>query len=405
MKLDLLLLGRLSLRNLTRHRRRNGMLLLAICVAVGGVIFMSSLIRGFQYDLADSAVANLTGHLKVLAPGYRDDPSILKAFSVADTWQPVDQGGEVAGWTARVRVPAVIMSERQTRGVELVGISPEDEHISFVGSMEILGEALKNSADRRVIIGVALAETLQTKIGRRIVLITQGADGLNRESGFRIAGLFDAEGSGLEKRFVFTGLERLQGLLDTSRVTEVSVRLSKLTSEGKVRQGLVDEFPGQEILDWQQLEPQAAAMFVFADSAIFIWFAVMMGALVFGLVNTLITAVMERIKELGMLRAIGMRRSAVVIQVVVESTIIMAAGVLVGVGLGFLLIYWVADGIDLSQWAAGVEMAGMRSLLVPRVNADDVLMISVLSLVMGILASLYPAWRAVKIKPLDAISR
>jgi ABC-type lipoprotein release transport system permease subunit len=131
----------------------------------------------------------------------------------------------------------------------------------------------------------------------------------------------------------------------------------------------------------------------------------MMGALVFGLVNTLITAVMERIKELGMLRAIGMRRSAVAIQVVVESTIIMAAGVLVGVGLGFLLIYWVADGIDLSQWAAGVEMAGMRSLLVPRVNAADVLMISVLSLVMGILASLYPAWRAVKIKPLDAISR
>ena len=86
--MPLKLLIQLSSRNLTRHKRRNFMLLMAICVAVAGVTFMNSLIRGFQYDMQDSAVANLTGHVKVLAPGYLDDPGIQKSFKLAENWQP-----------------------------------------------------------------------------------------------------------------------------------------------------------------------------------------------------------------------------------------------------------------------------------------------------------------------------
>ena len=146
-------------------------------------------------------------------------------------------------------------------------------------------------------------------------------------------------------------------------------------------------------------------MFLFADAAMFIWFLIMMGALIFGLVNTLITAVMERIKELGMLRAVGMRPGAVVMQVVMESTLIMAVGVVLGILVGWLFILWLGEGIDLSRWAEGVEMAGMRSLLVPRLFMNDLVLVAGLSLFFGFVASLYPAWRAVKIKPLDALRR
>ena len=407
--MPLSLLLQLSGRNLLRHRRRTFMLLLAICVAVGGVTFMNSLIRGFQYDMREAAVVNLTGDIKVLAPGYRDDPSIENSFVLAEGWTPDLPAELVDGWAARIKVPAVVLSERETRGIQLVGVDPASERISFIGSASYTGEPLASPEDGRLLVGKALAEQLQTGVGRRLVIMTQGSDGLNREAGFRIAGIYDADGTGLEKAFVFTGVTALQGLLDANVVTEVSIRLVEegaSSVEGfSVRGRLMDYFTGLDVLRWQELEPQAAAMFAFADSAIFIWFLIMMGALIFGLVNTLITSVMERVREFGMLRALGMRPGAVVVQVVLESTLIMALGILIGLGIGSLLTAWLADGIDLSAWAEGVELAGMRSLLVPRLLPSDLVLVAIMSLAFGVLASLYPAWRAVRVKPLEALRR
>lgn len=402
------LLVSLGGRNLFRHRRRTAMLLAAICVAVAGVTVMNSLIRGFQQDMRESAVENLTGHIKVLAPGYRDDPGIEKRFEVARAWDPAAFSAAMTGWAPRVRVPAVIMSERETRGVQLVGVDPAREDISFLGDVPVEGERLDGPGDNRLLLGRALAEQLETDVGYRVVVMTQGSDGRNREAGFRVAGLYDAEGTGLEKAFAFSGLEFVQQMLDADGVTEVSIRLARADDAAQgpsVVQRLRGVFTGTEVWRWEELEPQAAAMFAFADMAVYIWFLIMMGALAFGLVNTLITAVMERTREFGMLRALGMRRSLLVMQVVIESSLIMAAGVLVGLAIGCLGVLALGDGIDLSQWAQGVEMAGMRSRLVPRLLPGDLLLVAGMSLGLGVLASLYPAWRAVKIEPLEALRR
>lgn len=403
--MPLRLLFQLSFRNLLRHRRRNALLMAAICVAVGGVTVMNSLIRGFQQDMRDAAVENLTGHIKLLAPGYQDDPSIDKRFPLASDWQPPVEADVLEGWAPRVRVPAVIMSERETRGVQLVGVDPSREDISFLGGVPIDGDALTGPGDNRLLLGRALAEQLETGVGYRLVIITQGADGLNRESGFRVAGLFDAEGTGLEKAYAFTGIAFLQSLLDADGVTEVSIRLDREPALAPAVARLSAAEEGIEVRRWEELEPQAAAMFAFADMAIYIWFVIMMSALVFGLVNTLITAVMERTRELGMVRALGMRASAVITQVVVESLLVMAAGVAVGLSIGVGIITLLGDGIDLSQWAQGMELAGMRSVLVPVLLPGDLLLVAGLSLAFGALASLYPAWRAVKIGPLEALRR
>ena len=399
------LLFQLSIRNILRHRRRNGMMLAAVVVAVAAVVAMNSLIRGMQQQMAEAAVDNLVGHVKVLAPGYRDDPGIQRNFELAADWRPPEGVANVVGWAARVRVPAVIMSERGTRGIQFVGIDPDQEGISFLSSVGMAGEGLSDASDGRIIIGHALAEQLETGLGRRLVIITQGADGLNREAGFRIAGLYDADGEGMEKFFVFTGMRALQKMVGAEVVTEVSVRLEREPALFALKESLVELFTGLEVLDWRELEPQAAAMFIFADAAILIWFFVMMGALVFGLVNTLVTSVMERIRELGMLRAVGMRPRSVVAQVVIESSVLMLIGVAVGIALGLAGVFATGDGLDLSLWSEGVESFGLRTLLRPVPLAEDVLRIAVLSLGLGVVASLYPAWRAIKIKPLEALRR
>ena len=118
------LLWQLSIRNILRHKRRNALLFAAIAVAVTGVTSMNTLIRGMQVDMLESAVENLTGHIKIHAPDYRDDPSIERGFAIQqDFTLPVAQE-EMMGWAARIRIPAVIMSERETRGVQIVGVDP-----------------------------------------------------------------------------------------------------------------------------------------------------------------------------------------------------------------------------------------------------------------------------------------
>ena len=399
------LLLQLSWRNLWRHRRRNAILLAAIAVAVAGVVLLNAMLRGMQADMRDSIIDNLTGHVKVLQPGYLDDPSIERGFEVATGWNDALPQDAVAGWALRVRVPAVVMSERETRGVQLVGVDPAQESISFLGGVTVDGEGLAGRDDRRILIGAALAEQLETAVGRRLVLLTQGADGRNREAGYRIAGLYRAEVGGLEKVFVFTGADTLQGMLDTTAVTEVSVRLADEAQENSVVDRLVTAFAGLDVRTWRQLEPQAAQMVEFADAAVFIYFVVIMGALVFGLVNTLVTAVMERVRELGMLRTLGMRPYAVVAQVTLESMLVMSLGIALGLALAFGVFALVADGIDLTAFDDSLAAFGLRPIFVPVLRGEDVALVVGMSLMLGLLASFYPARRAVRITPLEALRR
>ncbi|MCY3819886.1 MAG: FtsX-like permease family protein [Gammaproteobacteria bacterium] len=403
--MKLTLLVQLSWRNLWRHRRRTVILLTTICVAVGSVLVLNALLRGMQMSMVETAIDNLNGHFKVLAPGYLDDPGITKSFELEPSGIPGLSAEGIRGWAPRVRVPAVIRSERETRGVQFVGIVPGSEDISFLGDVDVDGEYLSGPDDRRILLGHALAEQLETGVGRRVVLITQGADGGNRESGYRVAGVYDAVGTGIEKAFVFTGLATVQDLLSVDAVTEVSVRLTEEARGPSVLGDLTNTFDGLDVRTWQDLEPQAAMMHEMADATVSIWFLIVMGALIFGLVNTLVTAVMERIRELGMLRAIGMRRGAVIAQVVIESMITMVIGISTGVVLGLLGFAWLAEGIDLSAFAEGLELTGLRPELVPQLWAQDVFLVVVLSLVLGFLASIYPAHRAVRVQPLDAMRR
>ena len=404
MALPVALIAQLSLRNIVRHRRRNLMLLVAIAVAVFTVLIINTLIRGMQADMQELVVSNLNGHFKVHAPGYRDDPSIERGFKLAVDWAPANPSA-IEGWAARVRIPAVILSERETRGVQFVGIDPAQESISFLGTAEIDGSLLSSADDRRLLIGKEMAAQLETRVGRRLVIMTQGADGLNREAGFRIVGTYDTDGTTIEKQFVFTGRNALQKMVGAHVVTEVSVRVDDDGAHRTIGEGLAAFFADLEVKTWQQLEPLTASFVLFADSAIFIYYFIVMTALIFGLVNTLVTSVMERVRELGMLRAVGMRPGTVVAQVVFESTFIMMIGVALGLAAGWLVFQALPTDIDMTSWVEGADKFGIPNIVRLRLQIGDIVLVTFLSILFGVLASLYPARKAVSISPVEAMRR
>ena len=404
----LTLLFNLSLRNIVRYRRRNFFLFAAIAVAVGGTTLSNSLIRGWQVDMLETAVSGLSGHIKMQAPGFADDPSLQRAFS-ASTNVVLDDQLSVAGIAKRINLPAVISSERETRGVAMIGIDPADEAISLYRDFEVSGETLAGPDDGRLLIGKALAETLQTKIGRRVVMIVEGADGKSRERGYRIAGVFDSPTNWPEEALVFTGLQALQDTLAmvglANPITELSVVLVSDEDRPSAAERLRDQHPQLVVKDWRQMQPQIAEIVDVVDATMVIWFILIMSALTFGLVNTLIATVMQRTQELGMLRALGMNKQLLLIQVVMECVGIMVVGVIAGLILGVLLVFGLGEGIDLSAFSESVEAFGMSTFLKPVLTVEDLLLFGGLSMLVGLFASFFPARRALKISPLMAMNR
>ncbi len=404
----LTLLFHLSLRNIVRYRRRNFFLFAAIAVAVGGSTLSNSLIRGWQVDMLETAVSGLTGHIKIQAPGFADDPSARNAFSYS---KPIVFGEQtpILGFAQRINLPAVISSERETRGVALVGVDPAMEGISLYRDFEVEGDTLTGPEDGRLLIGKMLAETLQTKLGRRVVVIVEGADGKSRERGYRIAGVFEAPMEWSEKMLVFTGLTALQRTVGTddfaSPVTELSVVLQTDEDRVAARDELIAQYPKLEVKDWRQMQPQIAEIVDLVDAIMVIWFILIMSALTFGLVNTLIATVMQRTQELGLLRALGMNQRLLLIQVVMECVGIMVVGVIVGLLLGVAMVFGLGDGIDLAAFSESVEAFGMSTLLKPILTIEDLLLFGGLSVLVGLFASFFPARRALKISPLMAMNR
>ena len=170
---------------------------------------------------------------------------------------------------------------------------------------------------------------------------------------------------------------------------------------------LQENFPGLHVADWQTLDPEKARMAEIAELSIVIFLIFFFVGLIFGLINTLIASVIERIRELGLLRALGMARSVVLFQVVCESLLIVSVGTVLGLSAGWIICELVifGGGIDMTAYAEGAAAFGINATLYPVVVGSDYLSFGLLTLLLGLLASYFPARRAMKVSPLMAINR
>ena len=219
-------MSRLAWRNLWRNHRRTVIMLLAISVGVWAMIFMTALMRGMVDQMIEDGIDSLPGLVQVLNPAFRDDPSIDHRIPEPspETIEAL-QHPEVAGWTSRVRVPAMISSERNSRGVTLLGVNPQGEiALGFDPASIVEGRFLESPDDKGLVVGRKLLERLETDPGKRVVIMSQDPTNTIADRGFRIVGVYQAKLSSLEETFVYGGLTTIQTLLGVpGEVSEVAV--------------------------------------------------------------------------------------------------------------------------------------------------------------------------------------
>lgn len=409
MNLDMTkLLATLGWRNLWRNRRRTFIMLTALVIGVWSMIWMTALMRGMVDQMVNDSIDNLSGHIQIHAPGFRDDPSI------SNSMQP-PQGAlldelnqdDVVAWGSRLRLPAMISSERHSLPITIVGIDPDAERgLSFIMHSAIDGNMLADADDSGIVIGNKLLDKLDTRLGKRVVLMSQDVDNELADRGFRITGVYSAHVASLETQYAFTGMHTLQRLLKCKDcISEISIKSHHYLGLEPLKQRIAEASGDDEVQTWMELDPYAKAMLASANGYILIFITIIFIALSFGLANTLVMAIFERSREIALVHALGLSPRYIAMQILLEALFLIVIGMLIGNALAIASLLPIRDGIDLSIVSEGLDMFGMSTVLKPTLLGSDMLMANLIIIVLGILSCLLPAWHAARRAPAAALNR
>ena len=240
----------------------------------------------------------------------------------------------------------------------------------------------------------------------RMTLTFLDIDNNQVSSVFRIAGVYDIKNAIFEQSQVFLRnevLSRLTGI-DESYFHKVIIRINELGESENITNEIRKKFPGLDVKNWKELQPDLAMMTDYVHQIYGFFMVIILAALAFGIINTMLMAVLERTKELGMLTAIGMNKRKVFSMIMLESVFLSITGGISGMIVGWGTILLTAKkGINFAQYAEGMEAIGYSAHIYPEISSSFFVMVVIMIFLTGIASSVYPALKALKLDPAEAI--
>ena len=404
----------------------------AVAIGMIGGIFTSAVFNGMADKRTEEAIKYEVSHLQIHHSDYFKNEDIN--YTIPNTQKilsEIKNYPEIESVSNRLEVPVMIKSSATGTGVKLVGIDPEHEKgvtsvyetvYDSAGVAKQLnveknrirefvqdscGQYFKeNTRYKQIVIGEKLAEQLKVDIKSKVVTNLQTADGELTGGMFRVVGIYRITNSQFENSMAFVKKEDLQELtgLKEGAAHEIAVRLNNDAQLKPVMKKLKAAFPNVSVMSWKELQPELGMMTEWMNVMLYVIMVIILLALGFGIVNTMLMVVMERVKELGMLMAIGMNRARVFSMIMLETILLSLTGGVIGMGIAALLVHFTGNvGIDLSIFSEGFEAIGYSSILYPQIGIVFYFTITLLIILTAILASIYPAMKALKLKPAEAL--
>jgi ABC-type lipoprotein release transport system permease subunit len=394
----------LAWRNLWRAPRRTWITLAVVVLGVWAVLTFDVMIRAFAEGSRQETLRLLTGEGQIHAAGFLDDPAIGRRFTPPPRLEAALRAAPITAHAQRLRIPAMIQSEYRSRSVTLLGVDPVEERaVSDLPGQMLRGRYLSDASDEGLVIGQDLARRLRTQVGRRVVVLTEDRNGALAERGFVVIGLF-GNTRAAQDAYIFTGRAPAQALVGTpGEITEIAYDLAPHAKPIAGAALLRRSADGLDVKAWTELSPLAAAMESLSETYTAIWLGIVFVLMGIGVVNTQLMAVLERTGEFGLLQALGMRPGAVVIQVLLESALLMAAGVAAGVLLALLTVAPLSGGFDMNAITSAADIAGGVAILHPSLEPLRTALLAGVLWFLGVLATLWPAWTAARTRPAIAM--
>ena len=384
----------------------------ATAFGLAAYLFLYAFADGFFEQMIQNSTQQLSGHVQVMAKGH--DVDLSPDLRIADNrtlQQRLQEHPEVEAAAPRVLLRAMVANPGKSLPVELVGIAPEQERAVTELSGYMEQGTYVQSGETGIVIGQKLAEELGARLGDKLVITVQQAGGDLASSAQAIRGIYRTGSDLFDTEYVFTDINaarRLGGLLK-GEVSRIVLRLSdRAKSAGLAR--ILNQSPlltndGLVAQGWESLLPVVVQMVEMSQVDFYLILSVVFVVVAIGVMNTMVMSVMERTPELGVMLALGTRGSQLQLTILFEAFFLAILGMLVGTVVGGLLVVWLGTtGIDLSSISGALEaIPGITDRIYPVLIFDHVWLPSLLLFLCSVLVALYPAWRASRLDPVEAI--
>ena len=397
---------RTAWRNVWRNSRRSGVTIAAMALALYVLIVYAGLLGGYLRDMELNVVELEKGDLQIAPLGYREDPDLhTRLTSVDDIVGPLRAAGYEA--SPRLLARGLVAAEESSAGVEFRGIELDvDATVSRVHEHLAAGTWLDPAVPDGVVIGYRLSRMLGAGPGAELVVITQGLDGAMAYELVRVSGVLGSIGDATDMGGVFMLADSLRSLVGVKEgVHQIVVRRPVDVTLQEAASDALRMAPGTEVQTWRQLNPTLASLLDSSQQASSAMYVVVYAAVAILVLNAMLMAAFERIREIGVLKALGVSPAQVFAMMSCEAAFQAGLAIVIGVAAGVpTLLYFARSGLDVAG-LGGVSVVGMAMPQIWYAEAGPGSYSGPIAalIVIVALAVLFPAVKAARIEPVSAL--
>jgi putative ABC transport system permease protein len=405
------MLLKIAWRNIWRNPTRSMVVLFSLVIGIWATVFILAISDSLHGEALREGIDYKYGHVQLHSAAYKKRQELGNTLPEAAQVLPfILEDPAVQAAAARLLTSGMIASAGYSSNVQIRGVMPQEEQATTLLKTRLTGgEYLDIDKRNPVIVGEKLLEKLKTGIGKKVVLTFESPTADLVSTSFRIAGTFSATQVRDEETMIFVrkeDLSRLAGI--PGQANEIVIKLKDPRKLDAYVTSLKNRLTDKSIVveGWEQAAPDMAMVSdMIIQTDIIITIIVLM-ALAFGIVNTMLMAVLERFKELGILMAVGMNKVRVFAMIVFETTLLSLAGGIGGMLFGFLTVaLFNRTGVNLSLFSEGLSGWGFKEVISPELEPRVYIIITIAVMVTAVLASFYPAVRALSLNPSEAIRK
>ncbi len=400
---------RVAWASLVRRRTRSIVVVMMIAVSLWGLFTMEGIYGGMTEQMINSAIRSDSGHISIFAEGYRLDPDLSRQVNnVAKIESQLVHAPHVSSYVKRLKQDGLVATAHYSRGVSIIGVNllAEEKHGKLQGYI-FKGEFSFGRKDRGAIIGFKLARKLHVRIGSKIILSAQDSHGEVSSVSLRVTGVLKTYNMALDENAVFLAEKKARELLAVEEgVSQLAIILHNDSQVAELQQKLRSLFPSLEILRWDELYPALLQSRVMMDGFNLIASLLVFCVAALGIFGVMLVSVLERLREFGIMLAIGTRFSQIRNIVFVESFFLG----FIGCGFGSLfgagtLYFFKVKGLDLSLFSDAFDEFGMDAVIYAIIRPSYFITAFVAVSFATFLSVLIPLRVLKKSKPIEAINQ
>lgn len=397
----------LAWKNIWRNKKRSLIILSAIALGLWAGLFSVAVSIGVWEATVNATIDRNLSHIQIHTKEFKDESLISNYIpdgnSIVDEIRKDERVKEVSG---RVLIEGMASSTTSSSGVNIVGIIPARENeVTTIATYIKEGSFFESKRKNPIVIGRKLADKLGLKLGSKLVLTFQNVDTTLTYAAFRIAGIYKTESSVFDQLHLFVRKSDLYPVMESQPiVSEIAIRLISSDDLDPVYSKINQSNPALMVETWKQLAPELEFTYEMLILELEIFLGIILAALLFGITNTMLMSVMDRVREFGVLMAVGMKRIRVFMLILLETFVLSIFGGIIGMALGSITVWYLSDkGIDLSIFAEGLNAWGMPTQIYPVLPLYFYFILIVMIIATAIIAAIYPSIKTIKLRPAEAI--